>query len=623
VYFNNIIYKKNKLDLMKSNLLKLLIVLSVLFAACKGETDLPMEGKKGKLQKPAKYDVPFSAPQNFIDHAKYFKEEVVKVGPYKIWALTTPGEGIGNFGVVEGEKGLIIIDVGTGTEFAKRAQEMIMNITQKPVVAIVYSHHHVDHTAGANVFVKPEDARNGKVKIIAAENFEREAALENAAVGPIMGLRAAYMYGLVLPKDAEGTHFHIGCCGSIITGTNGFLPPNTNIPLQGITEMKIEGIRFQFFHTGGESASHIGIYLPDQKMVFTGDEIQGPTFPQLHSLRGTRPRDVERWVGAIDRIRSFDIEYMVPGHGPVMTGADEIQKMLSDHRDRMQYVQDQSIRLINQGNTPDELAEGVSLPKGLQTEPFGIEYYGNVDVSARNIYGGLISWWNGDPAELRPTPRLEKAKREIAMMGGRDKVFAEAERAFQDGDAQWAAELTTPLIRVDTSDWDARYLKAAALRVLGYMQTSSSLRGFYLSGALEIEGKLNPLDVQRMVTSQVLNPATLPSQGLFTLFRYRINPERAADKTIRLGYHFTDTNEDFVLTLRNSIIEILPKPAKTVDAQIEMTREQFNQIFMRQLTYEQAVSNGAKITGNAAAIQNFFAVLDQPSEQGIPHTALR
>ena len=59
--------------------------------------------------------------------------------------------------------------------------------------------------------------------------------------------------------------------------------------------------------------------------------------------------------------------------------------MLTDYRDAMQYVLDQSIRLINMGYTPDEIAETVKLPKAVQVEPWGIEYYGNVDVSARNV----------------------------------------------------------------------------------------------------------------------------------------------------------------------------------------------------------------------------------------------
>jgi alkyl sulfatase BDS1-like metallo-beta-lactamase superfamily hydrolase len=91
------------------------------------------------------------------------------------------------------------------------------------------------------------------------------------------------------------------------------------------------------------------------------------------------------------------------------------------------------------------------------------------------------------------------------MMGGRDKVFAEAERAFFAGDPQWASELTTPLIRINKNDWQARYLKAAALRVVGYQQTSSSLRGFYLTGALEIEGAFDPGKFQQKMVAQLFS----------------------------------------------------------------------------------------------------------------------
>jgi alkyl sulfatase BDS1-like metallo-beta-lactamase superfamily hydrolase len=573
--------------------------------------------------RPDRLFVPFSAPQNFIDHARFFAEEVYQVGANRIWMINTPGGGAGNISVLEGDEGLVLIDTSTGTEFARRAKELIAQRTTKPVVAVVYTHHHVDHTAGTNVFVSREDAAAGRVKVIAAENFNREAALENAAVGPIMGVRAAYMYGVLLPRDGEGQKFHIGCCGPEIAGTNGFVAPNTFVPLAGVTEMTLAGYRMQLFHTGGESASHIGIYLPDQRIVFIGDEVQGPTFPQLHSLRGTRPRDIERWFGAIDRVRAFEAEYLVPGHGQALRGADNIRRMLTDYRDAMQFVQDQSIRLINMGNTPDELAEKIRLPDAVQNEPFGIEYYGNVDVSARNVYGGAISWWNGDPAELRPTPRLERARRQVEMMGGRDKVLAEAERAFAAGDAQWAAELTTPLIRINKDDWTARHLKAAALRVLGYAQTSSSLRGFYLSGALEIEGKFDPLALQRAVAQQVLDPTTLPSAGLFTLLRYRINPERADGRRVIVAYRFTDTNEDFTLNLRSGILEVVPRRTDPVDARVEMTRRQFDAIFAGTLSHEQAIAAGGRLTGSPEAVRSLYAVFDRPDEVPAPHTALR
>lgn len=230
-------------------------------------------GQSAPPVRPEKYFVPFSAPQNFIDHARFFKEETIRIGPHPIWTINTPGGGMDNIAFLEGPDGVIIIDTGIGIEFAKRAFDKMRAVTQKPVIAIIYTHHHADHTAGTSVFTTAGEAASGKVKIIAAENFMREAALENAATGPIMGLRAAYMYGALLPAEQEGKHYHIGCCGFEALGTNGFLPPNTLIPLEGITDMVLAGFRMQFFHTGGEAASHIGIYLPDQRVAFIGDEV--------------------------------------------------------------------------------------------------------------------------------------------------------------------------------------------------------------------------------------------------------------------------------------------------------------------------------------------------------------
>lgn len=517
-------------------------------------------GPAGRIPPKAPIKVAFSAPQNFIDHARFFAEEteVVQIGAHRIWSFNTPNRGFGNVAVVEGETELVVIDTTSAIEHATVAAKLLREVTEKPVAAIIYTHHHADHINGATAFITREDAESGRVKVIAADNFLREVALENSVVGPIMGLRALYMDGVLLPPDAEGEHFHVGCCGFNVLGGSGHIKPNTLVPTDRETEMTLAGIRFVFFHTGGEAASHIGTYLPDHKVLFSGDEVQGPTFPQLHSLRGTRPRDIERRVRAIDGMRAREVDHMVPGHGKILRGSDEIGTVLTYYRDAMQFVHDQSVRLINMGFTPDELAENVKLPDSVVKEPWTTEYYGNVDVSARNVYGGYISWWNGDPAELRPTPRLELARRTIAMMGGRDKVFATAEKAFSDGDAQWAAELLTPLIRVNKEDWPARQLKAAALRVLGFAQTSSSLRGFYLTGARELDGLFDPGAVQRKAREQLVNLETTPTSMILENLRFTINPERASNRQLTVGYQFTDTDESFTLELRNSVLQVTP-----------------------------------------------------------------
>ena len=574
--------------------------------------------------RPAKYEVPFSAPQNFIDHARFFAEETIQVGPYKIWNFNTPNRGFGNVIVIEGEKELVVIDTTTSVEHAKVAAGRLRQMTDKPVAAVIYTHHHVDHINGTTAFISREDAASGRVKVIAADNFLREAALENAVVGPIMGLRAGYMYGVLLPPDAEGEHFHIGCCGFNPLGSSGYIEPNTFVPMDRETEMALAGFRFVFFATGGESASHIGIYLPDQKVLFSGDEIQGPTFPQLHSLRGTRPRDIERWFGAIDRMRGWEVEYLVPSHGQIVEGKAEVSKVLTYYRDAMQYVHDQSVRLINMGFTPDEIAETVKLPDSVVIEPWTTEYYGNVDVSARNVYGGYISWWNGDPAELRPTPRMERARRTVEMMGGRDKVFATAEKAFFDGDAQWAAELTTPLIRLNKEDWPARQLKAAALRVIGYKQTSSSLRGFYLTGARELDGLVDPAAVQRKITQQIFNLNDAPTSMVLENLRFAINPERANGKQLTVGYEFADTGESFTLQLRNSVLEITPSLKDRTAAVVRLTRAFGNKILRGEETLQSGMDSGAiTVRGDPAEVKALHSVFDRPQELPTPNIAVR
>jgi alkyl sulfatase BDS1-like metallo-beta-lactamase superfamily hydrolase len=583
-------------------------------------------GSTGKIPPKAPIKVPFSAPQNFIDHARFFAEEteVIEIGPHRLWSFNTPNRGFGNVAVVEGENELVVIDTTSAIEHATVAAKLLREVTDKPVAAVIYTHHHADHINGATAFITREEAGGGRVKVIAAENFLREAALENSVVGPIMGLRALYMYGVLLPPDAEGEHFHVGCCGFNVLGGSGHIKPNTFVPSDRETEMTLAGIRFVFFHTGGEAASHLGIYLPDHNVLFSGDEVQGPTFPQLHSLRGTRPRDIERWVRAIDRMRGKDVDHVVPGHGKILRGSDEIRTVLTYYRDAMQYVHDQSVRLINLGFTPDEIAETVRLPESVVKEPWTIEYYGNVDVSARNVYGGYISWWNGDPAELRPTPRLEQARRTVEMMGGRDRVFKAAEKAFSDGDPQWAAELTTPLIRVNKEDWPARQLKAAALRVLGFAQTSSSLRGFYLTGARELDGLFDPGAVQRKAREQLVNLETTPTAMILENLRFAINPERASGKRFAVGYLFTDTDESFTLTLRNSVLEVTPSLTDAPATVVQLTRAFGNRMLRGEETLQSGVDSGAiTIRGNLDEVRALHSIFDRPEELPTPHTALR
>ena len=107
-------------------------------------------------------------------------------------------------------------------------------------------------------------------------------------------------------------------------------------------------------------------------------------------------------------------------------------------RDAIQFVHDQTVRLMNKGLAPREIAARVKLPPHLATHPYLIEYYGTVEWSGtgcrtgarftgtpcpvRAVYHGYLGWFSGRPAELHPLPVAEEARLLVRLAGGRCRV---------------------------------------------------------------------------------------------------------------------------------------------------------------------------------------------------------
>lgn len=555
------------------------------------------------------YKDEFSAPEYLVEFGKMFAEGVHKVSDAPVWLYTNIGGGIPNTVVIEGESGLIVVDTTLKLEDGEKTMAMIRERTDKPVKAVVYTHHHNDHVGGASAFVDPLDAKDGTVPVIAAANFIQEMQDENAVTIQIMGMRALYMYGTLLGDAGDGQDYHVGLGGRIKPGTMGYVEPNTFI--NGTREMTIDGIRFVFFQTGGEAASHIAAYLLDYDVMLSGDEIQGPTFPNLHSLRGTKPRDANKWIDAIDAMRAYRPRAMVPSHGPIVEGEADVDAVFKVYRDAIQWTHDQAVRLINKGYTQEELAEALpELPAHLSVTPWTREVYGTVKHSVRNYFTGYISWFDGDPATLDPTPRVERAKRTVALMGGRERVLAEADKALAAGDPQWASELLTLLIRLDHDDREARSLKARALRQIGYKTLNTNWRGFYLTGAMELEGEVDSVAIQDRLRTR-FNASAIPSDRLLSLMRYKLDPEEAGDKELIVTFNFPDRGEIYSLELRNQILVVHEGPHPDANAALTLDRTTYDRMIRGETSFAKALLAGdIELEGRKLDVLGFFGSFD-------------
>jgi alkyl sulfatase BDS1-like metallo-beta-lactamase superfamily hydrolase len=177
--------------------------------------------------------------------------------------------------------------------------------------------------------------------------------------------------------------------------------------------------------------------------------MQGENWPNVYTIRGTKYRDPVQWFKSIDVLREFPAELAAGAHGRPIIGYDNIQNMLTAYRDAIQFAHDQTIRYMNQGNTPEQLVELVALPPHLAEHPWLNEYYGTVKHVVRNIYNGYLGWFEADPWTLDPLSYMERAARYVEVMGARDAVIDSARKAIDDEEFTWAAEILTNVIRID------------------------------------------------------------------------------------------------------------------------------------------------------------------------------
>ncbi len=545
------------------------------------------------------YQVERSWPEYFLEHQKLFTEKAgtYKAGKYPVWTVHVPDGWIGNSTIIEGEDGLIVYDTSVNMEAGAHIAREIRKLSDKPIKAIFYSHHHSDHHGGTAALVTPEQVADGSVKIYAWDNFEDEVANEFGAILPRQ-LMGVFYYGPDL-LPAEDKHHH-GCCSpKILGGQVGHIPPTDTFSED--TELEIAGVKLKVFYTGGEAISEFGLYLPEFDMVLIADEFFY-ALANVHSIRGSKPRLPENYMNALDTVREIRPRWLLGSHIMPIEGREDIQRYVTTSRDAIQFLWDQSIRYINKGYTPAELQQKfIELPDYLDLAPFTRPMYGTPWIVAPELYTGWVSWFSGDATDLLPTPPAEKARRFVTLMGGRDKVLAEAEKAFEAGDAQFAAELTQMLVRIDHNDWGARHLKAASLRMRGYSELNTIARAWYLNGAHELEGKIDPGALMRLGLRSA--GRGLPPGRLLESLRYQVDAERAGDKRMLLGFEFTDSGQSYSVELRNSILEIQEGAAPAGAPVVRLTADELRGVLAGQPAPGEA--------GDTTALNRLLGYLDR------------
>ena len=479
-------------------------------------------------------------------HSAEFKQEVITVvdGVY-----VAVGYGLANSILLEGDNGVIIVDTMESAEAAIPVKEAFNKITSKPVKGIIYTHFHSDHTQGAAVM-----AGNDNPQVYSHQStlyyLKRIASITRETTYR----RAMRQFGSLLPG---GGVVNCGIGPELKFSENStiaLLPPTRTFGGDSL-ELDIAGLKLVLVHAPGETPDQIFIWMPQKKVLLPADNFY-KSFPNLYAIRGTAYRDVTQWVKSLDKMRELDAEYLLPHHTRPIAGSAAIYETLTNYRDAIQYVHDQTIRLMNKGLSPLEIVEHVKLPPHLARQPYLHEYYGTVPWSVRAIFDGYLGWFGGDAADLFPMSLDERAKRFAALAGGEQRLIEHVRQAVAGKDYQWALELSDQLLRIDPESDVVRGLKAEALRSLGSKQTAATARNYYLTQALEVENKIQ-IGMMKIKDKDMVHNVAL--DGIFEGMAVNLDPVKSADVDVIAGFRFPDTGEAFTVHVRRGVAEIQAK----------------------------------------------------------------
>jgi alkyl sulfatase BDS1-like metallo-beta-lactamase superfamily hydrolase len=387
------------------------------------------------------------------------RKEAVKIADNIYQAI-----GFGNTFLVTTPAGNVIIDTSNALA-APLHVKLLKAHSAAPVKYIILTHGHGDHTGGVALWKDPG------TEVIAQKN-QVEFLNYQERLNRFFALRNSAQFVFPTPPAMRWP------------GDEGAKQLAT-IFFDDKYEFTLGGVKFQLFSTPGETPDHLSVWIPQWKAAFTGDNFYA-SFPNIYTLRGTEPRMALDYVRSLDRVLSWKPEIMLPSHGPVLRGSDNIAAQVTKYRDAILYVHDAVVRGMNDGKDVFTLMREIKLPANLDVG----EGYGKLTWSIRGIYEGYAGWFDLNPATMYEAPPSSAYTDLVKLAGGPDPVVARALEVLQKGLAAEALRLTEAALAADPVHRGALEARLKALEYLLERSKNSNESGWLEFSIRETRGKL-------------------------------------------------------------------------------------------------------------------------------------
>lgn len=397
---------------------------------------------------------------------------VIELGP-GLW--TAVGYAASNVHMIEGRSGVTIIDTTETTKAAQNILAEFRKLTSKPIDRIILTHSHRDHISGATVFNEGRD-----IPILASHRFKSDLVdVDESVIAANKALmrRTMMQFGIGLAPD-QRISLGVGPGDRPMEGMGaGFLPPTERIGED--RDIDLDGVKARLIHAPGETDDHMVVWLPEQKVLFCGDNWYH-AFPNLYAIRGTAYRDFQAWANTLTILAELGAETLSAGHTRPVFGATEVKERLTSTRDAILHVMQATADGMDAGKPLDDICAEMKLPAAIADKPWLKEFYGKAAWSARAFAAGTLGWYDGNPTNLGTLSSKARAQHMARLAGGVDALMSQAR---DTDDMQWRLELCDHLIALGKP---ARRLKAETLEALAETEINATARNTYFWGAKQL-----------------------------------------------------------------------------------------------------------------------------------------
>lgn len=380
------------------------------------------------------------------------------------------GYALANMIFVVTDDGVVVVDTTESPAIARDVLGEIRKVTDKPITHVIYTHFHGDHINGTRALM------GDRPQIIAQElhlpeiEKYRQLAFYNRRLN-------GQQFGWSLPPDQRGVTLAPEAEQSII----GYVPPTITFDKQ--YSFETGGVTFELYHAPGETADHLFVWMPDEKVLMPGD-LYYNSFPMLASpMKPDRP--IASWAESLERMREFDAEYLVPSHSEPVIGREAIDDLLQNYAAAIRFLNAETIKGLNAGYSLEQIRQRIKLPKELADKPYLRPLYGRIEWAINGAYRNYTGWYDFNPTHLNPGPEIEFKQALVEAAGGAAPLVDKATQALADKNYQLVLELTDVALAGEPKNESAHALRAEALDKLAAAAISGVEQNIYRAAAQE------------------------------------------------------------------------------------------------------------------------------------------